>query len=65
MDADPNVVRVGDFLIDLDVISKADLIKIRKFLPKGDYKLIKNRKCARLTRLRCKSRTENTQYECG
>ena len=51
MENNPNVVRVGDFLIDIDIISKEDLIKMRRLLPKAGYKLVKNRKCARLTRL--------------
>ena len=64
MKADPNVVRIGDFLIDLDIISKEDLIKMRRLLPQNEYKLLKNRKCARITRLVRKERTENTQVEC-
>ena len=50
MESNPNVVRAGDFLIDLDIISKQSLIKMRRLLPKQEYKMIKNRKCARLTR---------------
>ena len=63
-DNNPNIVRVGDFMIDIDIISKDSLIKMRRLLPKTDYKLIKNRKCARLTRLIRKHKTENTQLEC-
>jgi hypothetical protein len=34
MESNPNIVRSGDFLIDIDIISKADLIKMRRMLPK-------------------------------
>ena len=35
----------------------ADLKAMRKLLPRADYKLIKNRKCARLSRSRRKEQT--------
>jgi len=59
-----NIVRAGDFEIDLDIISKASIINMRRLLPREDYKRIKNRKCSRLTRLSRKTRTLNTQSEC-
>ena len=37
---------------------------MRSFLPKAEYKKIKNRKCARLGRLNRKTKTLNTEAEC-
>jgi len=50
-----NRVKVGQFTIDIDLIKKEDLIKMRLLLPKIEYKLLKNRKSARLHRLRKKA----------
>jgi hypothetical protein len=41
---------VGNFIIDIEVVSKADLISIRKLLPSEEYRLFKNRKSARICR---------------
>jgi hypothetical protein len=41
---------VGDFVFDVDLVSKASLISMRKFLPKEEYRLLKNRKSARICR---------------
>ena len=54
---DARVFTIGCFRIDLDVVKVADLKAMRKMLPKTEYKLIKNRKCARLTRYRRKEET--------
>ena len=45
---------VGCFRIDIDVIKVSDLKAMRKLLPKTEYKLLKNRKCARILRSRRK-----------
>ena len=34
----------------MDLVSKASLISMRKFLPKDEYRLLKNRKSARICR---------------
>jgi hypothetical protein len=41
---------VGDFIIDIEEISKSNLISIRKLLPSEEYRLFKNRKSARICR---------------
>ena len=46
----PNIVKVGDFIFDVEVVSKSSLIAMRKFLPSEEYRLLKNRKSARLCR---------------
>lgn len=45
-----DVVRVGKFRINIEKVTKAQLISVRKFLPPAQYRLIKNRKTARLCR---------------
>ena len=41
---------MGDFIIDIEVITKVDLISMRKILPSEEYRLFKNRKSARVCR---------------
>lgn len=45
-----DIVRVGDFLINIEKVTKAQIIGMRKFLPSEEYRLLKNRKSARLCR---------------
>lgn len=45
-----DIVRVGKFRINIEKVTKAQLISMRKFLPPQQYRLIKNRKTARLCR---------------
>ena len=45
---------VGLFRIDIHDVSVSDLKAMRKLLPRAEYKLLKNRKCARLSRSRRK-----------
>ena len=47
---DSKTLRVGLFQIDLDVVTVKGLIQMRRILPKAEYRLIKNRKCARVSR---------------
>ena len=51
----PDIVKVGDFLFDIETVSKATLISMRKYLPPEEYRLLKNRKSARLCRLKRKN----------
>ena len=50
-----DIVRVGDFIFDISVVQKSALISMRKFLPSEEYRLLKNRKSARLCRLKRKN----------
>merc|ERR1712061_265093 len=43
-----DLVRAGDFTINIEMVSKAQLIAMRKFLPPEQFRLLKNRKTARL-----------------
>ena len=45
-----DIVRVGKFRINIEKVTKAQLISMRKYLPPAQYRLIKNRKTARLCR---------------
>ena len=44
------IVRVGDFIFNVEKVDKASLIAMRKYLPANEYRLLKNRKSARLCR---------------
>ena len=50
-----NNIRVENFTIDIDRIRKEDLLRMRILMPKAQYKLLKNRKSARLHRIRKKA----------
>ena len=45
---------MGDFIFNVDIVTKASLISMRKFLPSEEYRLLKNRKSARLCRAKRK-----------
>lgn len=47
---DQDLVRIADFTINIDVVTKQQLISMRKFLPADEYRLLKNRKSARICR---------------
>jgi len=49
-----NIVKVGDFVFNIEIVSKTSPISLRKFLPSEEYRLLKNRKSARLCRLKRK-----------
>jgi len=50
------LVPIGDFTIDIAMIEKRDLLNMRLLLPKNEYIHLKNRKNARLCRLRKKQK---------
>ena len=45
-----DIVKVGKFTINIERVTKQQLISMRKYLPPAQYRLIKNRKTARLYR---------------
>ena len=47
-------VQIGNFLINIEQISKQQLISMRRYLPSEEYRLFKNRKSARICRLKRK-----------
>ena len=49
-DNENDVVRVGSFLINIEMVTKDQIKRMRKFLPPNEYKLLKNRKTARMCR---------------
>lgn len=53
-DKNIDIVRVGEFQFDIGIVSKTSLIAMRKYLPSEEYRLLKNRKSARLCRLKRK-----------
>ena len=56
-----DIVRVGDFMINIEKVSKAQIISMRKFLPSEEYRLLKNRKSARLCRRKRKEERGDMQ----
>jgi len=56
-----DIVRVGDFTINIEIVTKAQLISMRKFLPSEQYRLLKNRKSARLCRRKRKEERGDMQ----
>ena len=58
-----DIVRVGDFTINIEVVTKAQLISMRKFLPSEQYRLLKNRKSARLCRRKRKEERGDMQQD--
>ena len=52
---DGDIVTVGDFTVNLAVVDKDQLINLRKYMPREEYRLVKNRKIARLCRLKRKN----------
>ena len=57
-DSDAQCFLIGSFRIDISEVKVSDLKLMRKLLPRTEYKLLKNRKCARLSRTRRKEKTE-------
>lgn len=64
LDEDKNkesdICSIGDFRIDISVIEKNALLSMRLILPADGYKILKNRKNARIQRLRKKDCTNKT-----
>ena len=60
-----DIVECGDFLVDIDKVSKKDLISMRRFFPPEEYRLLKNRKSARICRRKRKEErhAEKTELE--
>ena len=58
---DARTLKIGLFKIDLDVVTIKGLIQMRRILPKAEYRLIKNRKCARVSRQKRKEKANTLQ----
>ena len=53
---DSKTLRIGLFEIDLDSVTVKGIITMRRILPREEYRLIKNRKCARVSRRKRKEK---------
>ena len=61
-DQDADIVRCGNFSFNIEMVTKPQIISLRKYLPPEEYRLLKNRKTARLCRRkRKKERSETAQ----
>jgi len=58
-DTDNGTFTLGCFQIDISKVKISDMKAMRKLLPRSEYKLLKNRKCARMSRSRRKEQTGN------
>ena len=56
-DSNAKAFTIGSFRIQIDDVRVTDLKAMRKVLPRTEYKLLKNRKCARISRSRRKEQT--------
>lgn len=52
-DSDTFVI-IGQFKVNLDQVEKKDIVLLRSYFPKEEYRLLKNRKSARMCRIRRK-----------
>ena len=57
-----SICEVGQFLINLELVSRESLKAMRSFWPKKDYEMIKNRKSARLARIKMKHRSSDPAF---
>ena len=58
-----DIVRIGSFLVNVGVVTKDALKSMRTYWPMEDYRLLKNRKSARICRQRRKSERINHRSE--
>jgi hypothetical protein len=56
-----DIVKVGKFTINIEKVTKAQLISMRRYLPPTQYRLIKNRKTARICRRKRKEERGDMQ----
>ena len=49
--------QIGSFQLNIDEVTVTGLKSMRKMLPREEYKLLKNRKCARMSRTRKREQT--------
>ena len=56
-DDDEDIVDIGLFKVNLATVKKNDIVSMRKYFPKEEYRLLKNRKSARMCRVRRKEET--------
>ena len=56
-ESDSHIYTIGLFTLDVEQVKVSDLKSMRKFLPRTEYILLKNRKCARMRRCQRKKET--------
>ncbi len=56
-----DIIRLGKWRINIEKVTKQQLISMRKYLPATQYRLIKNRKTARLCRRKRKEERSDMQ----
>ena len=61
MQSDDEWIQIGSFAINIATVTKAQLISMRRHLPHEEYRLLKNRKSARLCRIKRKVERTNLQ----
>jgi hypothetical protein len=58
-----DIVRIGQFFVDVGVVTKDAIKSMRTYWPMEDYRLLKNRKSARICRLRRKCERINNKND--
>ena len=59
MQADEDFVRIGRFIVNVSTVTKDALKSMRTYWPMEEYRLLKNRKSARI----CRQRRKNERVE--
>jgi hypothetical protein len=59
-----DIIRIGQFHVNVDQVSKADIKSMRTFWPMEEYRLLKNRKSARLGRTKRRVEKINAKNAC-
>ena len=54
-------VQIGDYSVNIEKVTKQELISMRRYLPQEEYRLLKNRKSARLCRIKRKQERTTLQ----
>ena len=54
-------IQIGDYSVNIEKVTKQELISMRRYLPQEEYRLLKNRKSARLCRIKRKHERANLQ----
>lgn len=62
-DEDEEWLHVGEFKINIERVTKQQLICMRRYLPQAEYRLVKNRKSARLCRLKRKREDQDLKIK--
>ena len=58
-----SLVVIGEFIVNLDITSRSDIKKMRNYFPQKEYLALKNRKTARMQRMKNKQASSEKQTQ--